>query len=629
MVFYTRIIHHFVLCLTGSHTFGDSSLQSQFSLSVVVTGGLLDLQSLHSVRQSGFNLVSGVLLQLSRQDWVGDGGFDRCNVSLQLLLLFVSLGESVVSVLELLSVSNHLLNLVGGQSTDRVRDGDVSRSAGRLLDGSDLQDTVSVNLEDSLQDWLTSGHWWDVLQVELTQQGVLRTVDTLTSVDWELNGGLVVSNSGESSSLDGWNSAVSWDNWSENVTLHGDTQRQWDDIQQQQVLGVLRGGLTGQDSTLDSGTVSNSLIWVDGLLQLLTVEEVRQQLSDLWNSGGTTNQDNFVNTGLGDLSILQDLLNWVQGRLEQSRVNVLESSSGDVSGEVFTLEQRVNFNGGLGDRRQSSLSTLTGSSQSSQSSGVTRDVQTGLLLEVSLEEVQQVGVEILTTQVSVTSGSLDGENTTSDVQQRNIESTSTQVEDQNVSLLLGLTSTQTVSNSGGSWLVDDSQDVQTSNGTSVLGGLTLSVVKVSWNSDNSLLHLLTNLGLSNLLHLGQNHRGNFLRGESLGLLQVLNFNQWVTVGVDDLERPGLDVLLDRLVVESTTNQTLSIENSVLWVQSSSVLSSVTNQSFLSGESNEGRSNSVTSFVSNDFDSRVVSSNTRVGSTQIDTDSTSENTVSHY
>ncbi|KAH3659726.1 hypothetical protein OGATHE_005771 [Ogataea polymorpha] len=527
------------------------------------------------------------------------------------------------------TVVNHLLNLGGGQSTDRVGDGDVGRSASGLLDGSDLQNSVGVDLENGLQNWLSSWHWWDVLEVELTQKGVLGTVDSLTLVHWELDGGLVILDSGESSSLDGWNSGVSWNNWSKDVTLHSNTKREWDDIQQQQVLGLVRGGLTGQDGTLDGSTVSNSLIWVDRLLELLTVEEVRQQLLDLWNSSGTTNKDDLVDLGLGDLGILQNLLNWSQGGLEESRVDVLESGSGDVSREVLTLEQGVDLNGGLGDGRKSSLGSLTGGSESSQSSGVARDVQTSLLLELLFEVLKEVGIEILTTQVSVTSSSLDGEDTTSNVQQRNIESSSTKVEDQNVLLLVGFTSTETVSNGSSGRLVDDSQHVQTSNGTSILSGLSLSVVEVSWNGNDGFLNLLANLGLSNLFHLGQDHRRDFLRREGLGLTQVLNLNLWVAVVVNNLEWPRLDVFLHRLVRKSSTDQSLSIEHSVLWVQSSLILGSVTNQSLLRSESDERRSNSVTLFVSDDFDSRVVCSNTGVSSTKIDTNSTLENTVSHY
>jgi len=43
---------------------------------------------------------------------------------------------------------------------------------------------------------------------------------------------------------------------------------------------------------------------------------------------------------------------------------------------------------------------------------------------------------------------------------------------------------ETVSKSGGSGLVNDSEDIKTSNGTGILGGLSLGVVEVCGNGDD-------------------------------------------------------------------------------------------------------------------------------------------------
>jgi hypothetical protein len=124
-----------------------------------------------------------------------------------------------------------------------------------------------------------------------------------------------------------------------------------------------------------------------------------------------------------------------------------------------------------------------------------------LLGEFLLEVVKEVSVEVLTTQVGVSSSSLDGENTTLDVQKRDIESTTTKIVDEDVPLLVRLSGTETVSDSGGGRLVDDTENVEASNGTGVLGGLTLVVVEVGGDGDDGLLDLLAELGLSDLLHL--------------------------------------------------------------------------------------------------------------------------------
>jgi hypothetical protein len=55
-------------------------------------------------------------------------------------------------------------------------------------------------------------------------------------------------------------------------------------------------------------------------------------------------------------------------------------------------------------------------------------------------------------------------------------------------------------------------------------------------------------------HLGENHRRDLLRGEGLGLLQILDLDHRIAALIDDLERPGLDILLDCGVVESSADE---------------------------------------------------------------------------
>jgi hypothetical protein len=80
---------------------------------------------------------------------------------------------------------------------------------------------------------------------------------------------------------------------------------------------------------------------------------------DLGNSGGTTNENNVVNLSSGDLGVLEDLLDGVDGRLESDGVDLLESSSGDVGREVLTSEKGVDLDSGLGNGGESSLGSLT------------------------------------------------------------------------------------------------------------------------------------------------------------------------------------------------------------------------------------------------------------------------------
>jgi hypothetical protein len=186
---------------------------------------------------------------------------------------------------------------------------------------------------------------------------------------------------------------------------------------------------------------------------------------------------------------------------------------------------------------ESTLGTLASSSETTKGTGIAGDVLEklaaelapwrystystyllGLAGELLLEVIEEVCVEILPAQVGaeesqwlskhiqivpdlLSSSGLDGEDTALDVKEGNIESSTTEIVDEDVPLLLGLAGAETVGDSGGGRLVDDTEDVKTSDGTGVLGGLTLVVVEVGGDGNDGLLNLLAELGLSNLLHL--------------------------------------------------------------------------------------------------------------------------------
>lgn len=63
------------------------------------------------------------------------------------------------------------------------------------------------------------------------------------------------------------------------------------------------------------------------------------------------------------------------------------------------------------------------------------------------------------------------------------------------------------------------------------------------------------MGKSATAYLGQDHGGDLLGREGAGLAQVLDLDLGVTLVIDDLEGPGLDVLLDRGVIEAATDKT--------------------------------------------------------------------------
>ena len=91
-----------------------------------------------------------------------------------------------------------------------------------------------------------------------------------------------------------------------------------------------------------------------------------------------------------------------------------------------------------------------------------------------------------------------------------------------------------------------------------------------------------------------------MRRVGLGLTFEFNLNEGVFILVDNGERPVLHISLDFGIIETTTDETLGIEDGVLGVHSSLVLGSITDKTFGIREGNVRRSSTVTLLVSNDF-----------------------------
>jgi len=240
--------------------------------------------------------------------------------------------------------------------------------------------------------------------------------------------------------------------------------------------------------------------------------------------------------------------------------------------------------------------------------------------ELVYEMINETRIEILTTQVSVTGGGLDLEDTLLDGEERHIEGTTTEIEDEDVALTLSLL-VETVGNGSSSRLVNDTEDVQTGNETSILGGLTLGVVEVGGDGDDSVVDGTTEVRLSSLTHLDQDHGRDFLRGELLDLTLELNLDDGLGGLVDDLEGEVLGISLDLRVGELAADQTLRVEDCVVRVHGDLVLGSITDETLGVGEGNERGGGSVTLVVGNNFDT-VITEDTHagVGGSQIDTDS---------
>jgi hypothetical protein len=268
------------------------------------------------------------------------------------------------------------------------------------------------------------------------------------------------------------------------------------------------------------------------------------------------------------------LFDGLHGLAEEVHVKLLELGTGQSLGEVVTILERLDFDAGALLVGQSALGLFNLTLQLAHGTKVRGDIGTGLLLVLLDEVVDNTVVEVLTTKVSITSGSQYLEDTVINGKKGDIEGSTTEIIDNNLALAMLLV--KTVGDGSGGGLVDDTEDSETGNRTGILGSLTLSVVEVGRDGNDGVGDLLTKVSLGGLLHLGENHGRDFLGGEITDVAVVLDLDRRFFVLLDDLERPMLDVTLDVGVIHLAANETLSVEDRVLGVGVECILCGITN-----------------------------------------------------
>jgi len=177
-----------------------------------------------------------------------------------------------------------------------------------------------------------------------------------------------------------------------------------------------------------------------------------------------------------DVGVLQDLLDGLHGLPEEVHVEFFKLGAGKSLREVIAILEALDFNASALLARQSPLGLLNLTLEFTKSAKVLANIGTGLLL-VRLDEVlDDAVIEIFTSKMGVTSGGQNLEDTVVDGEKRNIEGSSSEIVDDDLRFTTLLV--ETVGDGGGGRLVDDTEDLETGDGSGILGGLTLSVVEV-------------------------------------------------------------------------------------------------------------------------------------------------------
>lgn len=187
--------------------------------------------------------------------------------------------------------------------------------------------------------------------------------------------------------------------------------------------------------------------------------------------------------------------------------------------------------------------------------------------------------------MGISCSSLNFEDTIIKSKKRDIKSTTTKIKDKYVLFTLTFL-IKSVSNSCCGRFVNNTEDIETSNGTSILSSLSLRIIEISRNSDDCILNGLSEESFSNFLHLDKDHRRNFFSLEFFSFTFMLNYYLGLIIDTRfDFKWPEFHILLDNCFVEFSTNESLSIKDSVSWVSCCLILSCITNESFTFSEGN--------------------------------------------
>ena len=113
--------------------------------------------------------------------------------------------------------------------------------------------------------------------------------------------------------------------------------------------------------------------------------------------------------------------------------------------------------------------------------------------------------------------------------------------------------------------VDDSHNIQSSNGSGIFSCLTLGIIEVSWYSNDGIVDLLSQEFLCDFSHFTQNHGRDLLWCKAFLSLSSVNDQVRFVRLVRDFERVVFDVALHTLVIPGTPDQSLDVEQRVLWI----------------------------------------------------------------
>ena len=413
-----------------------------------------------------------------------------------------------------------------------------------------MHDTVGIDIEGNFNLRNATRCRRNIGEFETAERLVAGSHFAFALQNMDIYGRLIIRSRGEYLTLVGRNRRVALDNLRADTAESFDTQRQRRNIEEQYVLDF-----ADQHAALNSSTNGYTFIRVNALGRFFG-EELTDSFLHSRDTGRTTDEDDLADVAAGKISISHSLAGRFHRAFYEVTGQFIELRTGQREVEVFRArsisrnERQVNV--GLGHAGKLNLRFFRSFLEALGSHLVLRQVNAVFLLEFFNHPVHNLLVEVITAKVSITVGSQNLKRTAGQFEDGHIKRAAAEVEYEHRFVFVLV---EAISQSSCRRFVDDTQNFETGNLTSIFGSLTLAVVEVSRNRDYSLANGFAEVCFSVSFELLQNHSGDFLRGVILAINAdlVVIFAHVAFDGSNRAVRVGHSLTLSEL-----TNEALAV-----------------------------------------------------------------------
>jgi len=438
----------------------------EFGVELVLLSGLVGLDPIEGLLDSRLEGLAVIGRQFGADLLlVVEGVSDGVGVVLEGVLGLDLLLHLAIILGGVLSLFDHSLDLLLREAILVVGDGDGLALAGALVFGGDVQDAVDVDLERDLDLGNSSSGRGDAREFEFAKEMVIFGHGAFSFEDLDEDAVLVVLIGREDLGFLGGDESVSRDEGRHDSTDGFDTKGEGDNVEEDDLIG---SSFAGEDASLDGGTIGDGFVGVNASAGFLAIEEFLEELLDLGDTSGASDQDDLMDFVLLQSSVVEDLLDGSKGLLEEIHVDFLKTGAGQGLGEVLSVEEGFDFDLGLGDGGEGAFGAFDLSLQFADGPLVLGRVGSGLLLPEVQEMLDHAVVEVFSSEMRVSVGGDDFENAVVDGQEGDVEGSSSEIVNEDVLLARGVI--EPVCDGGGGRFVDDSSDIQARDETGVFCG---------------------------------------------------------------------------------------------------------------------------------------------------------------